>query len=229
MAKTSLPISVFAYKTIEVSSRIYPPRWPASNIIAGLPKGSPSSSPYFSSDPHKHDQYSIAFSFLPKKSVSGNALVFGNDFDNPIRDRLPPGFNTALNIVKWVIDPGLDGDVYADRPHLYGPALSSLNVICIGEKVAVKGEKDGGWKIPETVHEDVIQEGGEGDGAEIRKEKGIPEEANKRKKYYLDEIKRTDFEFEEGRIYQADFFNPYLDFNGTIPHVKHNCPFYFPL
>ncbi|KAI9848767.1 MAG: hypothetical protein M1830_007272, partial [Pleopsidium flavum] len=95
----------------------------------GLPNGSPSTSPYFSNEAHKHDQYSIAFSFLPKKSISGNALVFGNDFDHPIRDRLPPGFNTALKIVKWAIDPGLDGDVYADRPHLYGPALSSLNVV----------------------------------------------------------------------------------------------------
>ena len=184
-------------------------------MLAGLPKGSPSTSRYFSNESHKHDQYSIAFSFLPKETISGNALVFGNDFDNPIRDRLPPGFNTALKIVKWAIDPGLDGDVYADRPHLYGPALSSWNILRIGEKVAGKGEGDGGWKIPVTVHEDVILEGGEGDGVEIRKEKGIPEDGDKRKKFYLDQKKREDFDFEEGRVYQADFFNPYLDFNGT--------------
>jgi len=188
-----------------------------NNAPAGLPKGSPTTSPYFSNEAHKHDQYSIAFSFLPKQTVSGDALVFGNDFDHPVRDRLPPGFNTALKIVKWAIDPGLDGDVYADKPHLYGPALSSLNVVRVGEKVASKGEGDGGWKIPVTVHEDEIQEGGDGDGVEMRKEKGMPEEADKRKKYYLDEKKRKDFEFEEGRVYQADFFNPYLDFNGTIP------------
>ncbi len=202
------------------------PRRPAPDVVLGLPRGSPSSSPYFSSEPHKHDQYSIAFSFLPKKAVSGNALVFGNDFDYPIRDRLPPGFNAALKIVKWAIDPGLDGDVYADRPHLYGPALSSLNVLCVGEKVAAEGERDGGWKMPETVHEDVIQEGGEGDGVEVRKAKGMPEEAARRKKYYLDEGKRLDFEFEEGRVYQADFFNPYLDFNGTMPNVMDDGPSY---
>jgi len=104
----------------------------------------------------------------------------------------------------------LDGDVNADRPYLYGPALSSLNVVRVGEKVAGTGT----GKIPATVHEDVIQEGGDGDGAEVRKEKGVPAEAEKRKKFFLDEKRRREFEFEEGRLYQADFFNPYLDFNG---------------
>ncbi|OAQ96636.1 hypothetical protein LLEC1_07772 [Akanthomyces lecanii] len=109
----------------------------------GLPPGSPSTSAYFSAEPHaaNQDQYSISFRFTPKAptaaaaassspektGISGAHLQFGNDFDRPIRDKLPPGFNTAMRIVKWWIDPGLDGDAYADKPHLYGPALSSFN------------------------------------------------------------------------------------------------------
>ena len=84
----------------------------------GLPRGSPSTSRYFDTPPHDYnqDQYSIAFRFTPHKpaagssgagsksedqGISGSDLQFGNDFDRPIRDKLPPGFNTALNIVKW--------------------------------------------------------------------------------------------------------------------------------
>jgi hypothetical protein len=124
--------------------------------------------------------------------------VFGNDFDSPIRDRLPPGFNTAFKIVKWVIDPGLDGDVYSDTPHLYGPALSSLNVLRVGEKTE---------KLPEW-HNEVITEGGE------RGE--VPMESAKRMKYFLNEEHRKAWTFEAGRVYEADFFNPYLDFNGAF-------------
>jgi hypothetical protein len=69
----------------------------------GLPRGSPSTSPYFSLPPHakNKDAYSICFRFRLKEDINGNDLVFGNDFDHPIRDRLPPGFGTAFKIVKW--------------------------------------------------------------------------------------------------------------------------------
>ena len=177
----------------------------------GLPPGTPASSPYFSTAHHKSDKYSIAFSFLPHTDIPGEDLVFGNDFDEPIRDRLPPGFGTALQIAKWAVDPGLDGDPYSDKPHLYGPALSSINALRVGEKVQ-------GEDIPETVHEDSIEEGGEGSGVDIRKDAGVPDGASERMKHFLNEEKRKEFVFEKGRVYQADFFNGYLDFNGmTAP------------
>ncbi|CAI4219309.1 unnamed protein product [Parascedosporium putredinis] len=121
----------------------------------GLPRGSPATSAYFETEPHKAngDQYSICLRFRPKApssasssgadatateadtktGISGEDLQFGNDFDHPIRDHLPPGFNTALNIVKWWIDPGLEGDAHADAPYLFGPALSSFNTVYCGE------------------------------------------------------------------------------------------------
>lgn len=97
----------------------------------GYPEGSPNTHAYFSYPLHKSQEYSVTFSFQPKKAISGDSLVFGNDFDNPIRDRLPPGFSTALRIVRWMIDPGLYGNAYIDKPYLYGPALSSLNCLRI--------------------------------------------------------------------------------------------------
>lgn len=179
----------------------------------GLPTGSPKTSPYFSKPPHEHDLYSLQFAFTPKEDINGNDLVFGNDFDHPIKDKLPPGFQQAFNMVKWFIDPGLDGDVYADEPYLYGPLLSSINTFRVGPKDDKEQEKV--EEVRANAEEGTsLAEGADGDGEDVRKEKSIPEDAAARKKYFLTEQHRKEFEFEKGREYSCDFFNPYLDFNG---------------
>jgi hypothetical protein len=179
----------------------------------GLPEGSPSTSPYFIKPPHEHDLYSISFSFTLKEDISGHDLVFGNDFDHPIRDKLPPGFQQAFNLVKWFIDPGLYGDVYAEEPYLYGPLLSSINVFRVGPKDDREQEKV--EEVRANAEEGTaIEEGGDGDGEEVREEYGLPADATARKKHFLTEQHLKDFTFEKGREYSNDFFNPYLDFNG---------------
>lgn len=138
--------------------------------------------------------------------------MFGNDFDHPIRDRLPPGFNTAFKIVKWAVDPGLEGDVYADQPYLYGGVGGSVNTLYIAEKNGVTKEN-----LAEG-HEDaglVFTEGGDEDGMETREDSGIPETEAGRKKWFLNQTNREEWEWEEGVTYGCDFFNPYLDFNGV--------------
>lgn len=182
----------------------------------GLPKDSPTTSPYFSTDPHKSDLYSLAFDFKLKEDVNGNDLVFGNDFDHPIRDKLPPGFGQAMKIVQWFIDPGLYGDAYADEPYLYGPFLSSINTFCVGGKDG-EGQEDKSGSKGEPV---IISEGADGDGVEARTKAKLPAEAAARKKHFLTQQHLKDFEFEKGRTYSGDFFNPYLDFNGMFLHVK---------
>lgn len=233
----------------------------------GLPRNSPSTSPYFSLEPHStnKDQYSIAVRFTPKRpaktsrskptskdpsrssstsrvpqddippessspatavedddesidGISGEDLHFGNDFDHPIRDRLPPGFNYAMNIVKWWIDPGLEGDAYADKPYLYGPALSSFNTIHIGSG-EVSPEK-GGLSF---------EEGGDQDGLKERKEVGMPGGAKERMQWALKAANKSRWAFQYDKTYCLDFFNPYLDFNEfslrlpgfTLPIMKY--------
>ncbi|EED16321.1 conserved hypothetical protein [Talaromyces stipitatus ATCC 10500] len=180
----------------------------------GLPNGSPKTSKYFSHPLHESDQYSISFILIPKQDISGNDLVWGNDFNRPIRDSIPPGFNTALRIVKWAIDPGLDGDPYADKPYLYSPGLASWNYFRIGEKVGPE-ELSAGDEKKENVHDriSVVEEGAEGTGEKERGRLQIPNDVSQRKKYFLDENVRNDFVFEKGRQYLIDFGNPYLGFN----------------
>ena len=177
-----------------------------------------SSDLYFTHPHHLHDRYSIAFTLRPKRALSGAHLVFGNDFDHPIRDRLPPLFDKAFGIVKWWIDPGLDGDVYGDKPFLYGPLLSSINVLRIGAKGEGAGAGAGAGAVEreaEKAGEEVVfEEGAEGDGEVVRRELGVPEEPGARRKFFLQGERREEFVFEEGRVYACDFFNPYLDFNG---------------
>ena len=180
--------------------------------FTGLP-ASNETSPYFSHPLHTSDQYSISLAFIPHEDIAGDDLVFGNDFDRPIRDRLPPGFNQAFKFVKWWIDPGLDGDVYADRPYLYGPALSSWNTLRIGDQVlaptkSADGKKES-YSIPdaEDFHENVVEED------TSNADQTVPGDSAARKKFFLTQANREAFVFEKGRLYEADFFNPYLDFN----------------
>ncbi|PSR88786.1 hypothetical protein BD289DRAFT_407810 [Coniella lustricola] len=182
----------------------------------GLPRNSPAVSPYFTHEPHaaNNDQYSIAFRFTPKDpaktktagagaGISGADLQFGNDFDHPIRDRLPPGFSYAMKIVKWWIDPGLDGDPYADNPYLFGPALSSCNTIHVGPAV-FDDEKGGLW----------VEEGAsDADAKGWRQDVGAPSDPKARMKWALQEQSKEDWVWEYGRTYAVDFFNAYIDFS----------------
>ncbi|KAI9924627.1 hypothetical protein MW887_006901 [Aspergillus wentii] len=172
----------------------------------GYPDNSPPTHPYFSHPLHEQDQYSIAFSIIFKHPVNGNDLLFGNDFDRPLRNRLPPGFNTALRFVKWAIDPAIDGDAYADKPYLFSPALATVNQFRVGERMQKADQ------VP-TLHDAVIEEGGDGSGVGVREAGGVPDSVDARRKYFLDDEARKGFEFEAGRVYSADFGNPYLDFN----------------
>ena len=169
----------------------------------GLPSSSPSTSDYFESPIHQKDQYSLGFSFVPKQDLTSVDTVWGNDLDHPVRDRLPPGFNTAFRIVKEFIDPGLACDVYADEPWLYGPSLSCWFALRIGDEYA----EDADFPAP-----GVLTEGADGSGSNVREELGLPENNEKRRKFFLSEENRKSFVFKQGRLYQGDFYNPYLDF-----------------
>jgi hypothetical protein len=46
----------------------------------GLPGRCPASSPYFDDPSHAKDQYSVAFSFVPKQDLPSADTVWGNDF-----------------------------------------------------------------------------------------------------------------------------------------------------
>ncbi|OJJ66351.1 hypothetical protein ASPBRDRAFT_138188 [Aspergillus brasiliensis CBS 101740] len=177
--------------------------WVRIKDYTGYPTTSPKTNTYFDTPPFKSNLFSISFTLNFTDDVNGNDLIFGNDFDHPIRPYLPTGFNTALKIVKSTLDPSLDGDAYADKPYLYSPGLASWNQFSIGDK-----EENGNNE--ENV---IVQEGGTGSGADVRKEYNIPDSPSSRRSHFQTEAKRKEFIFEKGRTYAVDFGNGYLDFN----------------
>lgn len=173
----------------------------------GLPTHGDKVTPYFDDPMHAKDQYSIGFSFVPKVDLPSLHSRWGNDLDHPVRDKLPPGFSTAFRIVKEFIDPGLNHDAYADEPWLLGPSLSCWFAFRIGNLVAE------GADFPQPEESPCLTEGADGTGNDVREKHGIPADPDKRRKFFLREENRAKFVFEKGRLYQGDFFNPYLDFN----------------
>ena len=156
--------------------------------------------------------------------IPGNDLITGFDFDHSIRDRLPPGFKTAMRIVTTLLDPGIYADPYSEKPYLYGPALSSFFAFRVGEKVGATraqesicvgdewGQKEERGMKAEEEEEDIVQEGAVGSGVEIRKKLRLPDTVSKRRRHFLNRKNLESFVFEKGREYGGDFFNPYLDF-----------------
>ena len=219
LATVSLAVRIQDYNGTFVSQPyLYQPECSILNERhLGYPDNSPTTHPIFTHPAHTTDQYSLTFSIIFKEPVNGNDLLFGHDFDRPIRDRLPPGFNTALRLVKWTIDPSMDGDAYADKPYLFSPALASWNQFRVGNKVK------SGDEVP-RVNGVVVQEGDEGgDSGKARGDGGVPGDASERMKFFQGEEERRRFVFEEGRVYSVGFGNPYLVFNGLF----RTFPFFF--
>ncbi|KAJ5171970.1 Protein of unknown function DUF1769 [Penicillium capsulatum] len=182
----------------------------------GYPDGSPSTSDYFQHPLHKKDKYSIAFSIIFKQPVKADRLLFGNDFDHPIRDKLPWGFNMALGVVRTVLDPSIDGDTHADHPYLYSPALATWNQFRIGDKNVGQDQL--------LSRRSVVEEGADSAAdTRIRTEFHIPSDAAGRRKHFQNKTALSKFEFEAGRVYMADFGNQYLNFSDmsvTLPGIN---------
>jgi hypothetical protein len=178
----------------------------------GLPHGSPSTSPYFQHKLHTSDRYSIAFSFIPKRDLNGKDVVLGFDYDHSIKHQLPPGFKYAMKIATSMLDPGLYSDAYSDEPYLYGPALSGLFTLNIGDLIS-ETSADEQLSVLESLSSGVVEEGSSSpSGASIRTNLSIPPKFKKRRKHFLSPENLEAFTFEKGRMYHADFFNPHLDF-----------------
>ncbi|KAJ6262293.1 hypothetical protein Dda_3100 [Drechslerella dactyloides] len=204
----------------------------------------PSTSPYFAHQPHTADKYSISLSPLTFTSkagpISGDDLVLANDFDKPIAQSLPPGFSVAWRAARWVTDPGLDGDPWAEKPWMEGRVLSSVNVIDVGDRktataadtstsdnTANGGEKakgdstdshvdvltEGLYKIPLDRHISDDKDDGSADQQTSNTDAEIPHTAPARMKFFVAAENRRRFMFQPDTKYWLDFFNPYLDFN----------------
>lgn len=119
-----------------------------------------------------------------------------------------------MKIVQWAVDPGLEADVYNEKPWLYGRFLSSIDTLSLGAPNETASEPE---QHDEPVFDAqigiVVNEGGVGAGLKLREEYKVPATSAARKKHFLTEVKRKNFVLEKGKEVRGDFGNGYLDFN----------------
>lgn len=146
------------------------------------------------------DTSSVQFSGVILGDVNADQVLFGNDFDEPIKDNLPPGTSLGLKALKW-IDPSLETDLYADRPWAFSPLLATMNLI------NTTGD------VPDDMSR--IEE----DTSNLVKEKITTKQ---RRTYFADAAHRQKHSLKDIHV-AGDFSNPFIDFNSlsiALPYVN---------
>ncbi|KAF9301386.1 hypothetical protein BGZ74_006804 [Mortierella antarctica] len=171
-----------------------------------------------------------------KRAWTGDQIVFGNQFEQPLR--LPPFSSIALKFVQF-IDPGLEADIYSDKPWAFSPLIATMNTVNVSE-----------WKADSAAHIDEgVQDHNRGElpqwpsseGDHILEDTSLlfkskeksgtttkdngkevldlahtePVSMNtaKRRSYFSQVANLEKHTYEPDHVYSFDFFNPYLDFS----------------
>ncbi|KAJ5093168.1 Protein of unknown function DUF1769 [Penicillium angulare] len=173
-------------------------------MLQGSPSSSPRTNPYFDHPLHQDDLISISFSIVFHHDINGSDLVFGNDFDHPIRHKLPNAFKVMEMMVKNHIDPSIEIDAYSDTPSIFSPVLASASQFRISFEDPPESQR--------LNRRDIILEGSDTRGGqEIFNGQGIPGTAKERRAHFQSQENREKFWFFEGVQYCADFSNAYLN------------------
>ncbi|KAL1924164.1 uncharacterized protein VTP21DRAFT_7199 [Calcarisporiella thermophila] len=179
-------------------------------------------SPYFDGN---SDCYSIQAQLRWKREWVASEILFGNEFDTPLR--LPPGAGIALKFARW-FDPGFEADIYSERPWAFSPLLCSVNTLRIqnvsskdddssdasnkrNSPKSVEGELElSPWPSPngERITEDTSS-------LSARGSPRTPMDVSTRRKYFSDSEKAKKVVLGPDQEVQFDFFNAYVDFNSA--------------
>jgi hypothetical protein len=160
----------------------------------------PKNTPYFKHAPSL--TYSISMRGRFRRTFSADDLVFGNIFDAPLR--LPPGASIAFRLLKSLIDPGLEADLYSDKPWAWSPVVCTMNAIAVWP--AQKDENDDEDRqsdpsIPLKEH------------AERLYTDDVKRTNTERKTYFANQETRALVQFQPEFEYAMDFCNGLADFN----------------
>ncbi|TKY89657.1 hypothetical protein EX895_001442 [Sporisorium graminicola] len=179
--------------------------------------------PYFGAGHGKGQSWSMQIQGRFKSAVNADDLVFGNEFDKPIKDHLPYGTSVALQFVK-LVDPNLEHDLYAQRPHAWSPYLATMPRV---NSVASDKEDFSEWPSfpthPEYVQDDISSlipsELAEKERDTVANFKGIDKAHEYRQRFLGNRAHRKEIIVDKDQIVTADFFNGFLDFNDLTLHI----------
>ncbi|EDK42128.1 DUF1769 domain-containing protein [Acetobacter pasteurianus] len=140
----------------------------------------------------------ISVEFTPKEDIPGGDLIFGNDFTYSIKDYVPTTLlNTGLKLFNWFVNDTVKGDVYNEKPYLYGLALNSFSYIGIGKlnPPGIVNNKSHPMNYKENLNQEL---------------KDVPEDSNGRKKFFNTKEKCDKFTFQKGKEYDFRFDTDFL-------------------
>ncbi|KAI0015420.1 f-box domain-containing protein [Xylariomycetidae sp. FL0641] len=208
----------------------------------GLPRNSPSTSPYFAVPPHdaNGDQYSIAIRFTPKKPPpppSSASSGKGENEEGKVQDKDKdkdkeedgedaPGIsgqdlqfgNDFDHAIRDKLPPGFGAAMWLVKrfidPGLEGDPAADTPYL-YGPALSSFNRVHAG---PATYEPEkgglLVEEGGDEAGLRRRREVGVPEnDPQARKDWALTPGNNKKWTFAWGETVALDFFNPYLDFN----------------
>lgn len=85
-------------------------------------------------DPRYKANLRLEVSFRPKRQIKGSELLFGNDFTVPIKSYVPTSLlSTGLKFFTYFVNKTIKGEIYGDKPFLYGLALNSFTYMSINQ------------------------------------------------------------------------------------------------
>ncbi|KAG0202852.1 hypothetical protein BGX33_009446 [Mortierella sp. NVP41] len=113
-------------------------------------------SPWFSLPGGDSNLSSVQISGRFKREWPGEQVVFGNQFEKPLR--LPPLSSIALKFIQF-IDPGLKADIYCDRPWAFSPLIATMNTVNVS-----------GWHLDKATQKKVAEHGQEADMERLENE-----------------------------------------------------------
>jgi hypothetical protein len=180
--------------------------------------------PYFDGGYSKGMSWSMQIQGRFKVDVNGDDLIFGNEFDRPIKDHLPYGTSLALQFAK-VVDPNLEHDLYADRPHAWSPYLATMPRIS-SHQVKDNTSVDN-WPAfpaaPDYIQEDISslipEELAEKEKDTVANFKGIDKAHEYRQRFMGNRAHRQEITIKPDQIITADFVNAYINFNDLTLHI----------
>lgn len=159
--------------------------------------------------------------FKPKSPIKGSELLYGNDFMVPIRDYIPTTLlSTGLKFFTWFINKTIKGDIYNDKPYLYGLALNSFSFMAIRDSKFLNKKEDHTGEVIDDANStsnkkkdskivDALNfvENLNDNTDNILK---IPSKSIDRKKFFTNTSNCEDFVFNESTDYTLQFDTNYL-------------------
>ncbi|KAI3405665.1 hypothetical protein KGF56_001683 [Candida oxycetoniae] len=140
----------------------------------------------------------ISVEFTPSENIPGGELNFGNDFTYPIREYVPTTLlNTGLKLFNWFINDTVKGDIYSEKPFLYGLALNSFSYIGINKfyPPGIVNKKSHPMNYIENLNQEL---------------ETVPKDSNGRKKFFNTREKCNQFTFKKDTNYDFRFDTDFL-------------------